>query len=1318
MLFSAIAPTTTLAKSNNSATSSMLKTEDVFNGCFSPGEIFVAPGVTFEITFSLCPTLDVPSAVISFVLPADLVNLVSGSQVWMGDLKNGELLTLTLSLVSNGEVEAYVRANVEASLSGRNYQSSYYLHVATSSSGLNSNGVSASINPGSVRSASLEFVSSALNAQSSRAQEKTIAPQSTSGTIEVAGKFLFLDENGGYSPARYMEVRLRDNNDPSWSVTAWTNATGYFDFKVANSASGRSPILDLIAEGNWDWKGTDSNGAQYWWSTGVLAYYVADGWVWTNYGMSPGNNDDILQAGDAVYAEGQMVYDWTGWMRSKVTIRWPQETWPHSHGDYIDLPAKTTAGWNHVAVQHEEGHCIMYAAYGNTWPSTAHMGESHSVFDEKDGGFAMIEGWAEFMECAVDNNPNNLAGWYNGHGGNIETNDWFNCITNGNMDGNIIEGSTASILWDIFDPVNIAGDKDHLASGYAQIFTVMQNDHPGDMLQFWNDWAARWPDNSTSKGPLCSIYYHYGIDEDWFNPWGSVIINGGATYTNSRSVTLTLDGEDWGVGVIYMRFSEDYGVTWGSWYNYAATFTYTITSAGDGWKYVDVQYADYWWLSKGGTIYDGIGLDTADPTGTIQINNGSAYTTSRTVYLNLTATDSYSGVALMRFSENGGTWGAWVTFAKTYPYTLTSAGDGYKSVDVQFQDYAVRNSTMWGIWDYILLDTTKPNGTVFINNGSIATTSTSVYLNLTYTDTGSGISKIRFGNTGDPWSAWETPTPTKAWTIPAGDGTKYVWCEVMDNAGLISDQFYDGIILDTVNPTGSIVVGSGNPTYTTTAAVTLYLTYADSGSGVYQVRYGNSGGSWSTWEAPAATKAWTLIAGEGSKTVWYQVMDNAGLTSTQSPDSIILDTTAPTGSIIINGGAATTNTRSVTLSLTYSDTTSGVYQVRYGNTGEPWSAWQAPSATKAWTLTAGAGLKTVWYQIMDNAGLVSTMYSDDITLTSTFGLKSLTTWYWTSNTQINSVASGDVDNDGFKEIVTGGTFYDGTRNVAQLIVWNGSNIVLDRLTSWYWYGNTTINSVAVGDIDGDGQVEVVTGGSFYDGSRNVAQLIVWNGANLAVERIQSWYWYSNTVINSVAIGDVDADGQIEVVTGGYFNDTARNVAQLIVWSGSSLSLEKVQSWYWYNNTVINSVAVGDADGDGQVEVVTGGYFNDNTRNIAQLMEWTGANLAVERIQSWYWYSNTVINSVAIGDVDADGQIEVVTGGYFNDNTRNVAQLMAWSGSSLSFESVQSWYWTYNTVINSVATGDLDGNGLTEVATGGYFNDYIRNTAQLTVWGMI
>ncbi len=95
------------------------------------------------------------------------------------------------------------------------------------------------------------------------------------------------------------------------------------------------------------------------------------------------------------------------------------------------------------------------------------------------------------------------------------------------------------------------------------------------------------------------------------------------------------------------------------------------------------------------------------------------------------------------------------------------------------------------------------------------------------------------------------------------------------------------------------------------------------------------------------------------------------------------DTVAPIGSIIINSGNPfSTTTTAVTLYLTYSDATSGVYQVRYSNDGvwdtEP---WENPSPTKAWTLTSGAGLKTVWYQVKDNAGLVSTMYSDDITLT-------------------------------------------------------------------------------------------------------------------------------------------------------------------------------------------------------------------------------------------------------------------------------------------------------------------------------------------------
>jgi len=96
--------------------------------------------------------------------------------------------------------------------------------------------------------------------------------------------------------------------------------------------------------------------------------------------------------------------------------------------------------------------------------------------------------------------------------------------------------------------------------------------------------------------------------------------------------------------------------------------------------------------------------------------------------------------------------------------------------------------------------------------------------------------------------------------------------------------------------------------------------------------------------------------------------------------AIKLDKTAPTGSITINNDATYTTSTSVTLALTATDDTSGVHQVRYSNDGiwdtEP---WETPSPTRTWALSFGDGITAVYYQIIDNAGLISSS-SDSIIL--------------------------------------------------------------------------------------------------------------------------------------------------------------------------------------------------------------------------------------------------------------------------------------------------------------------------------------------------
>jgi hypothetical protein len=132
-----------------------------------------------------------------------------------------------------------------------------------------------------------------------------------------------------------------------------------------------------------------------------------------------------------------------------------------------------------------------------------------------------------------------------------------------------------------------------------------------------------------------------------------------------------------------------------------------------------------------------------------------------------------------------------------------------------------------------------------------------------------------------------------------------------------------------------------------------------------------------------------FITSEGSNNTleYWSAWDIYGTGAMELPHVILtgiqLQTTLPVGLMQINGGATSTSSSTVTLTVSATDSVSGISQIRFSNDGT-WdqSSWEPYTSTSSWQLTSGDDVKTVYCQIQDNAGLITTVNSS-IILSST-----------------------------------------------------------------------------------------------------------------------------------------------------------------------------------------------------------------------------------------------------------------------------------------------------------------------------------------------
>ena len=298
---------------------------------------------------------------------------------------------------------------------------------------------------------------------------------------------------------------------------------------------------------------------------------------------------------------------------------------------------------------------------------------------------------------------------------------------------------------------------------------------------------------------------------------GTIIIAGGATTTNTTSVSIALTATD-NIGVTHYFFkNEDSSdplhtdIGWVSvgtaTTNYSATVSHTL-SAGNGQKQVYV-----WFKDAGNNVSSAfsntITLAIADTTApgsiAISLNSGAASTTSPTVTAAISGTDAV-GVTGYFLSETNSLpdLSSFISVASATSFSLNvnfnlSSGDNAKTVYVWLRDAAGNRSASAN--DSITLNTSGASGDIIAPVVSSLTilegasvSSRSVTVRMVGTDavgvTGYFLSESSTTPAGGAFTITgltETSfTRDTVFVLSASAGTKTIYCWLRDAAGNIS----------------------------------------------------------------------------------------------------------------------------------------------------------------------------------------------------------------------------------------------------------------------------------------------------------------------------------------------------------------------------------------------------------------------------------------------------------------------------------------------------------------------------------------------------
>jgi hypothetical protein len=271
-----------------------------------------------------------------------------------------------------------------------------------------------------------------------------------------------------------------------------------------------------------------------------------------------------------------------------------------------------------------------------------------------------------------------------------------------------------------------------------------------------------------------------------------------------------------------------------------------------------------------------------------------------------------------------------------------------------------------------------------------------------------------------------------------------------------------------------------------------------------------------------------------------------------------------------------------------------------------------------------------------------------------------------------SVAIGDLNGDGKRDLVTLNVY----TNTASVLLHKGAGGF--RAKRDYATGRNP-SSVAIGDLNGDGRPDLVTAN--WE-ANTVSMLLNKGDGSFQAKRDYG----TGCCPHSVAIGDLNRDGELDLAIAnlGLHADTV----DVLLNRGDGSFKAKVG---YPTGHRPYSVAIGDLNGDGKPELATANLV---AHTVSVLVNRGDGSFRAKRDYA----TGREPVSIAIGDLNSDGKPDLATANA-NRGGAGTVSVLANRGNG-SFQAKRDY--ATGRGPQSVAIGDLNGDGKPDLATANYY----------------